>query len=444
MRTRIFLPIVYLLWLHSTAQTQAWVPIKSSFMGPDTAVPPAIWTLTGFDGNLIVAGSFGSVAGVEAHSIARWDGTEWHSLAGGLTASNAPNNEIRAVLGLGTDLYAGGEFDSIGGIRAKNVARWDGFEWHAVDETIKAFPVHAMFVYQGELYVSGVFDMAVAKLVNGSWVRVGSDTDYAGGSSMTVFQNDLYVGGFERVMKWNGSSWSVLGLNPWPEHIYAALATFGNSLYASVYSPYNTNLIARFKDGVWEEILTPRLHKSYGAFSNFGSTLIAGGTHEAFDTSDGVVPANGLAVWDGSSWHSGPGGVQAIVSGFTIIDSTLYAAGSFQFEGDSATYGVARLLLPNDVTGGQPHVPREFALGQNYPNPFNPSTTFTFSLPSKAFVSLKVFDELGREVSTVFAQEMPPGVYSRHWNADGLSSGTYFYRLRAGSISETRKLIVVR
>jgi len=99
-----------------------------------------------------------------------------------------------------------------------------------------------------------------------------------------------------------------------------------------------------------------------------------------------------------------------------------------------------------------PSSPTKSSLGQNYPNPFNPATTITFTLPAKSFVTLKVFDSLGREVSTLLSEEMLPGTYSRQWNAEGLPSGAYFYRLvanaippgQAGSYIETRKLVIIR
>lgn len=92
----------------------------------------------------------------------------------------------------------------------------------------------------------------------------------------------------------------------------------------------------------------------------------------------------------------------------------------------------------------QNRVPRSYALRQNYPNPFNPATTISFSLPSQSFVSLRVFDALGREVSTLLAEELPPGSYEQLWNAVGLASGVYYYRLQAGSLMETKKLILLK
>lgn len=85
-----------------------------------------------------------------------------------------------------------------------------------------------------------------------------------------------------------------------------------------------------------------------------------------------------------------------------------------------------------------------YVLGQNYPNPFNPATKITFTLPEKSFVTLNVYDALGREASNLVNGEMFPGTYSRQWNAAGLSSGIYFYRLEAGSFIETRKLVLLR
>jgi hypothetical protein len=89
-------------------------------------------------------------------------------------------------------------------------------------------------------------------------------------------------------------------------------------------------------------------------------------------------------------------------------------------------------------------MPVSFELGQNYPNPFNPSTTFSFSLPTKSRVTLTVYDAFGREAAGVFSGEMPAGRHSLEWNASGLPSGMYFYRLKAGAFSETKRLLLLK
>lgn len=82
-------------------------------------------------------------------------------------------------------------------------------------------------------------------------------------------------------------------------------------------------------------------------------------------------------------------------------------------------------------------------LKQNYPNPFSSSTNISFSIPSKSFVSLKIYDRMGREVATIFSEEIPAGLYTRKWNSANVPSGIYFYRLEAGSFAETKKLILL-
>jgi hypothetical protein len=85
-----------------------------------------------------------------------------------------------------------------------------------------------------------------------------------------------------------------------------------------------------------------------------------------------------------------------------------------------------------------------FSVSQNYPNPFNPTTTITFTLPEKSLVTLEIFDSLGRKVSKLISKEMLPGKYSQQWNAEGLSSGIYFFKLQAGSYIETKKLDLLK
>jgi len=89
-------------------------------------------------------------------------------------------------------------------------------------------------------------------------------------------------------------------------------------------------------------------------------------------------------------------------------------------------------------------LPASFALAQNYPNPFNPSSTIEFSLPERTAASLKVFDALGREVASLVDGEMNPGNYRVEFDASRLSSGTYFYTLRASSFTQTRSMVIVK
>jgi hypothetical protein len=93
-------------------------------------------------------------------------------------------------------------------------------------------------------------------------------------------------------------------------------------------------------------------------------------------------------------------------------------------------------------------VAKDFSLSQNYPNPFNPSTTIKFSIPQSAFVSLKVFDVLGKEVAILVNDYLSAGTYSTLFEASSagknLSSGVYFYRIETNQFSQTKKFMLMK
>lgn len=89
-------------------------------------------------------------------------------------------------------------------------------------------------------------------------------------------------------------------------------------------------------------------------------------------------------------------------------------------------------------------VPKNFLLSQNYPNPFNPSTTINFSIPEQSSVSLRVYDILGKEVAELINQVMSSGTYKIDFDATNLSSGIYFYTIKANKFFKTRKMLVLK
>jgi len=106
---------------------------------------------------------------------------------------------------------------------------------------------------------------------------------------------------------------------------------------------------------------------------------------------------------------------------------------------------------PISISSISSEIPEDFKLSQNYPNPFNPDTRIDFDIPDmrsfgeqNARVTLRVFDILGNEVETLVDENLSEGKYSVDFNASGLTSGTYFYRLTAGKFSFTRKLTLVK
>jgi len=88
--------------------------------------------------------------------------------------------------------------------------------------------------------------------------------------------------------------------------------------------------------------------------------------------------------------------------------------------------------------------PTKFAVYQNYPNPFNPTTGIKFDVPKNTFVTLKVYDVLGKEVATLIKEEREAGSYNVDWNASFYPSGVYFYKLESKGFSETKRMLMIK
>jgi hypothetical protein len=115
------------------------------------------------------------------------------------------------------------------------------------------------------------------------------------------------------------------------------------------------------------------------------------------------------------------------------------AVGDSGFIIRTTTGGVVSVDDPRAFT-----LPKVFLLFQNFPNPFNPTTRIEYAIPKTSHVSLKVFDVLGREVATLVDELQDVGSKSVEFDASGLASGVYLYRLQAGGFVETKKLLLLR
>ena len=120
-----------------------------------------------------------------------------------------------------------------------------------------------------------------------------------------------------------------------------------------------------------------------------------------------------------------------------IIKQAIYAGG-----------GLASINLTlGEETGIQefnkPARPETFTLFQNYPNPFNPETTIRFGVPKEAHIRIKVYDLRGREICILVDKKFPSGVHDIQFNAEGLPSGVYIYRIQANNNQLVKKMVVL-
>ena len=134
---------------------------------------------------------------------------------------------------------------------------------------------------------------------------------------------------------------------------------------------------------------------------------------------------------------------------YSITDETLPGAGTYEYrlrsqDLDGTIHYSNVVSIRVVLTGVNPVGPNMFELAQNYPNPFNPSTTISYSIPARSFVSLSVYNSLGQRVAELVNCSQESGRYDVRFDASSLASGVYLYRLLAGSSVMSKKLTLVR
>lgn len=182
-----------------------------------------------------------------------------------------------------------------------------------------------------------------------------------------------------------------------------------------------------------------------GGYIIAGSTVTTVTQQKQF--TDGYVvkaDANGNKIWDqlyGSSNNEEFADVQLSSDGRYVLagSTTSYSKDSDVYFLKIADQGGVTNILPGIQT-----IPESFELSQNYPNPFNSQTLIQYVLKSNSFVTLKIYDVLGREVATLANGQQAAGVHVVHFDADKLATGIYYYRLSTGNFSRVKKMLLVK
>ena len=158
------------------------------------------------------------------------------------------------------------------------------------------------------------------------------------------------------------------------------------------------------------------------------------------------VGSYGDGVWRSTNYGNSWIQINAGLGSGAYYVLSLGKDNQYIFAGTSASSIWRRPLsqVVTDVNEDVDFQPSEYSLEQNYPNPFNPSTRIKYQVSSISQVTIKLYDVLGNEVATLVNEEKPAGSYEVNFNASQLSSGIYFYKLQAGSFSETKKMILLR
>lgn len=183
--------------------------------------------------------------------------------------------------------------------------------------------------------------------------------------------------------------------------------------------------------------------KFYVGDPDNGGTVITSINGNTFATTNNFLPTRGSALAK-MRWVV-PGGIGNFPRIYAVIDPDNEISDEVHEDNNKAW-----AVLGTDITTGIPELPNDlpvassFMLMQNYPNPFNPSTTIEYMISKPADVSLKIYDILGQEVTTLLKGRQAQGFHSVQFDASDMASGVYFYRLQVGPNVATRKMILMR
>jgi len=390
----------------------------SNWLSVGNGLNSEVMCTASYNGELYAGGLFDSAYGFgETRHIARWDGQQWRKLA------NGTGDLVNVMYEYNGDLIVGGFFMSVDEMYAPKIAKWKGSEWSRMGAGFSG-PVYSICSYKGELYAAGNFVYSGATIVNGiakwdgeEWVPVGDGINGNNSTifSLYVFQNELWAAGSFTIMngkvagnlsKYNGKRWE--GVFPGAEGLNCP----GNGAYITRMQEYNNSLYV------------------IGMFTKIGGT-----------------DANKIARYTGAAWCPVEYGTDLRPKNLTVYNNDLIINGDF--------YSISGLGFGN-IAGYNPEgyvtkpvskkksIIEKFSLKQNYPNPFNPATEIKFESFSDGNVNLAVYNSSGQLVAELVNGYMESGIHIVTFNGSNLASGIYFYKLTSVSITDVKKMVLIK
>ncbi len=389
-------------------------------------------------------------------------GLNWTSLKYGLSS-----HYISSMLTIGNNIYVG--FDRLFNSNDQGQS-WHEFEGNGDGTPDPRAGINTIKLNDKNIYVgtyNGVYFSSDEGLY---WTKITADLSNI--YSLAFSKKNIFAGNTEGVHKStnNGISWAPISLN---ENV--------NSLVV-----IDTNIFAGTSNGVflstdegeaWKEVNNglPSYNRIY-CLGVSGKNIFAGTYFGVY-----ISTNNGL---DWISSNNGFDKADSLIESISVVDSRIFAGvlnrhfgGSIYLSTDNGlnwtnisngldyTPGVTSIVISGDnmfaatedygvwtrplseLTSTEKREVKKtlpYILYQNYPNPFNPMTKIKFEIKSSKFVSIKIYDILGKEVTTLINKEFEPGIYEETWDAKNFSSGIYFYQFKTVNFVETKKIILLK
>lgn len=330
---------------------------------------------------------------------------------------------VRSLLISGSYIFAGTDKNGI--YRSTN----NGVNWSQTsitNKTVFALGVLGSYIFAG-IDSTGIY-RSTNNGLNWTQTSLNNKTIY----SFAVQGNNIFAGtGISGVYRStnNGANWTQAGLN---RSIYC-LVSSGSYLFAGA-SSSNGGVFVSSNNGS-SCVQTSLNNKWIRSFAVNQGTVFAG-------TDSGVF----LTKNNGSNWFKKNQGFPFVPSIYSLLFTNNYI-----FAGTNG-YSIWRRLYSEIISINfvSSKVPSSYSLEQNFPNPFNPTTNIKFQIPKNEFVSLKVYDILGKEVATLVNEKLYAGEYQAIFNArlhgqgSGLASGVYFYKLETDNFTDVKRMVIIK
>ncbi|MHC1726203.1 MAG: hypothetical protein AB9866_09385 [Syntrophobacteraceae bacterium] len=344
-----------------------WNGNNWSALGPGTSSIVCALT-TDKKGNLYAGGVFAEAGGVITNNVARWNGNAWFNLGSGV---HRPLDSLCSVDALAIDrsgtLYAGGRFNTAGGVAASSISKWNNIAWSPVGSGSGLSPCDPManpFIQalsvdgNGSLYAGGYFTTTgvitanyIAKWNGSAWSALGAGTDRQVMTLSVDGRGNLYAGGqftaaggvtANHIAKWNGSTWSALGSGV-NNSVWALAVDANGNVYAAGFftmaGGVTANSVAKWNGTEWSALGSGIDGSVHALVVDASGTLYAGGLF----TAAGGVAANYIAKWNGTTWSAlGSGFDNAVLTLSVDGSGNLYAGGYFSTAGGASARGIAK------------------------------------------------------------------------------------------------------
>ncbi len=385
----------------------------------------AIYGMAQSGGKIFVGGQFTSIGGASRNYIASLDTTTGNATSWNPNVSGGGmGSPVYAVALAGNTIYAGGDFGLIGDSARARIAEIDtvtgratGWKPTGVNDIVRTISVTSSTVYAGGEFTSagGLTRNHAVGLDRATGAVTNWDPN-ANSSVRAIFvlapQATIYIGG-----------------------TYTGISGSGPGYFAGVTDPNNSALPVE---------LASFIVSARGRLVTLGWTTATETNSYIFEVERKVISDFRMSTADWKLAGSVVGaGTRNGTATYTFVDRDV-PMGKW-------TYRLKQIDRSGSFTYSREvqveigAAPKEFTLGQNYPNPFNPTTNISFSVPNDGFVSLKVYDMLGREVATLVNGEKKAGMIQQvTFDATKLPSGIYFARLQSGGKQIIRKMILTK